>query len=257
MSSIIEMENCVGAHNYLPLPVVLVKGQGVYVWDENGKKYLDMMAAYSAISFGHCHPKILQALTDQSQQLNTVSRAFYTNKMAPFLKYACELTHQDKALPMNSGAEAVETAIKAGRKWAYTVKNVPENQAEIIVCEGNFHGRTTTIVGFYSEQQYRFGFGPFAKGFKLIPYGDAAALAAAITANTSAFLVEPMQGEAGIRIPPAGYLKKCAAICREKNVLLIADEVQTGLGRTGRLLACDYEEVKPDGLILGKALGGG
>ncbi|MGB6976886.1 MAG: ornithine--oxo-acid transaminase [Gammaproteobacteria bacterium] len=253
----IAIEECYGAHNYLPLPVVLVKGQGVYVWDEDGKQYLDMMSAYSAISHGHCHPRLVQALTEQANRLAVVSRAFYSDKLGLFLRRACELTEQDKALPMNSGAEAVETSIKAARKWAYTVKGVQENQAEVIICEGNFHGRTTTIISMSSEPQYRFGFGPYTPGFIRIPYGDANALEKAISDNTAAFLVEPIQGESGIRIPPAGYLKKCEEICRQRNVLLICDEIQTGLGRTGKLLACEHEEVKPDGLILGKALGGG
>jgi ornithine--oxo-acid transaminase len=253
----IAIEECYGAHNYLPLPVILVKGQGVYVWDENGKQYLDMMSAYSAVSHGHCHPRLVKALTEQANQLAVASRSFYSDKLGPFLQRACELTGQEKALPMNSGAEAVETALKAARKWAYTVKGVQENQAEIIVCEGNFHGRTTTIVSMSSEPQYRFGFGPYTPGFIRIPYGDANALEKAITDNTAAFLVEPIQGEAGIKIPPTGYLKQCEEICRQHNMLLICDEIQTGLGRTGKFLACEHEEVKPDGLILGKALGGG
>ncbi len=257
MEATIKQEEHFGAHNYHPLPVVLTRGQGVYVWDIHGKRYIDMMSAYSAVSHGHCHPKLVNALVEQAQQLNVVSRAFYTDKMAPFLQYACEITGFEKALPMNSGAEAVETAVKAARKWAYTVKDVPENQAEIIVCQDNFHGRTTTIVSFSTEAQYRYGFGPFTPGFKIIPYGDTEALEKAITPNTAAFIVEPIQGEAGIKIPPQGYLKKCAEICSKNNVLFIADEIQTGLGRTGKLLACDHEGVKPDGLILGKALGGG
>jgi ornithine--oxo-acid transaminase len=255
--NIIELENQYCAHNYKPLPVVLIKGQGIYVWDENGKQYMDMMSAYSAISHGHCHPRLVKALTDQAHILAVTSRAFYSNKLSPFLKRLCDLTGYEKALPMNSGAEAMETAIKAARKWAYTVKKVKENSAEIIVCENNFHGRTTTIISMSSEPQYRFGFGPLTPGFKMIPYGDAAALAKAINPNTAAFLVEPIQGESGIRIPPSGYLKECAAICKQHNVLFIADEIQTGLGRTGKLLACDHDNVKPDGLILGKALGGG
>jgi ornithine--oxo-acid transaminase len=253
----IAIEEYYGAHNYLPVPVILKKGQGAYVWDEDGKRYLDMMSAYSAMSHGHCHPRLIKALTEQASQLAVVSRAFYTDKLGPFLRRACELTGQDKALPMNSGAEAVETAIKAARKWAYTVKAIQENQAEIIICEGNFHGRTTTIVSMSSEPQYRFGYGPYTPGFIRIPYGDVTALEKAITDNTAAFLVEPIQGEAGIRIPPDGYLKQCEEICRQHNVLLICDEVQTGLGRTGKLLACEHEGVKPDGLMLGKALGGG
>lgn len=245
------------ANNYQPLPVTLVRGQGVYLWDDAGKKYLDMMAAYSAVSHGHCHPQLVAVLTQQAQILNVTSRAFYSDKLEPFLKYACELTGQDKALPMNSGAEAVETAIKAARKWAYKIKGVAADQAEIIVCAGNFHGRTTTIISFSSEAQYKAGFSPLTPGFKTIPYGDAGALAAAITPNTAAFLVEPIQGEAGIHVPPAGYLQQCAQICAQHNVLLICDEIQTGLGRTGKLLASQHENVHPDGVILGKALGGG
>ena len=216
-----------------------------------------MMSAYSAVSHGHCHPALVKTLTEQAQQLTVVSRAFYTDNMGPFLQRICELTHQDRALPMNTGAEAVETAIKAARKWAYMHKKVPENQAEIIVCENNFHGRTTTIVSFSSEPQYRQGFGPFTPGFKIIPYGDIDALKNAINDNTAAFLLEPIQGEAGIKLPPDGYLKQVQEICTQNNVLLICDEIQTGLGRTGKLLACDHDNVKPDGLILGKALGGG
>lgn len=257
MSRIIELEKQYGANNYYPLPVVLTKGEGVYVWDENGKQYLDMMSAYSAVSHGHCHPRLVAALTNQAKQLAVVSRAYYSDKLAAFLQKACELTRQDKALPMNSGAEAVETALKAARKWGYTVKGVSEDKAEIIACQGNFHGRTITIVGMSSEPQYRNGFGPFPSGFSLIPYADSTALEKAITPNTAAFLVEPIQGEGGIITPPPGYLKQCAEICRKHNVLLICDEIQTGLGRTGRLLASEYDDVKPDGLILGKALGGG
>lgn len=244
------------ANHYHPLPVVLVKGKGVYVWDENGKQYLDCMSGYSALSHGHCHPKLLEAFTEQAQQLTFTSRAFYHDKLGAFLNYCLELTGQDKALPMNTGAEAVETAIKAARKWAYTVKGISDNQAEIIICRGNFHGRTTTIVGFSSEAQYRNHFGPFAPGFVCVPYGDAHALEQAITPNTAAFLVEPIQGEAGIILPPVGYLKTCETLCRKHNVLLICDEIQTGLGRTGKFLACEHEQVKPDGLLLGKALGG-
>ena len=253
----IELENQYGAHNYHPLPVVLTRGQGVYVWDEQGNQYLDMMSAYSAVSHGHCHPRLVNVLTQQAQQLAVVSRAFHTNKLGPFLQKVCELTGLPRALPMNSGAEAVETAIKATRKWAYEVKKVPTDQAEIIVCRNNFHGRTTAIVAMSTEPQYRQGFGPFPAGFKIVPYGDADALAAAITPNTAAFIVEPIQGEAGIIIPPVGYLKKCEAICNAENVLMICDEIQTGLGRTGAWFACQHDDVKPDGLILGKALGGG
>ena len=253
----IEIEDKFCAHNYHPLPVVLVRGDGPYVWDDNGRRYVDMMSAYSAVSHGHAHPRLVKALVRQAADLNIVSRAFHTDKLAPFLKKLCELTGQDVALPMNTGAEAVETAIKAARKWAYQVKGVPDNKAEIIACEGNFHGRTIAIVSLSSEEQYRRGFGPFPAGQNIIEYGNTEALEAAITPNTAAFLVEPIQGEGGIVIPPEGYLNRCAEICRENNVLLICDEVQTGLGRTGRLLASEYENVKPDGLILGKALGGG
>lgn len=253
----IEYEHIYGAHNYEPFPVVLVKGEGVYLWDDKGKQYIDMMSAYSAVSHGHCHPKIVAALTEQAQTLNVVSRAYFTDKLSAFLKRACELTGFDKALPMNSGAEAVETAIKAARKWAYTVKKVAADQAEIIVCAGNFHGRTTTIVGMSTEPQYRFGFGPFAPGFKTVPFGDVNALEKTITPNTAAFLVEPIQGEGGIIDPPAGYLKACAELCKKHNVLLICDEIQTGLGRTGKLLASEHENIKPDAVLLGKALGGG
>jgi len=245
------------AHNYHPLPVVLTRGEGVFVWDESGKKYLDMMSAYSAVSHGHAHPRLVKLVQQQVARLNVVSRAFYSDTLGPFLARACELTGQDMALPMNTGAEAVETAIKAARKWAYTVKGVASDKAEIISCKGNFHGRTMAAVAMSDEPQYRFGFGPFPEGFVNVEYGDIGALEAAINANTAAFIVEPIQGEGGIIIPPAGYLGEAARICRENNVLLIADEIQTGLGRTGKLLACDHEGVKPDGLILGKALGGG
>lgn len=255
--SIIDRERRYGANNYSPLPVVLTRGEGVYVWDDKGQRYLDMMSAYSAVSHGHCHPVLVAALREQAGQLNTVSRAFYTDKLADFLERITSLTGLPRALPMNSGAEAVETALKAARKWAYKVKGVPENQAEIIACTGNFHGRTTTIVGMSTEPQYRDGFGPFPAGFKIVPFGDVAALEKAITPNTAAFLVEPIQGEAGIVVPPAGYLKACEDLCRKHNVLLICDEIQTGLGRTGKLLASQHEDVQPDALLLGKALGGG
>jgi len=257
MNNTIALEGRYCAHNYAPLPVVLVKGEGVFVWDDAGKRYLDMMSAYSAVSHGHCHPRLVEVMTAQAKRLGVVSRAFYSDRLAPFLERLCELADQEMALPMNTGAEAVETALKAARKWAYTVKGVVPDQAEVIVCENNFHGRTIAIVGMSSEPQYREGFGPFPAGFKLIPYGDAAALAAAITPNTAAFLVEPIQGEGGIVIPPPGYLAECARLCKEHNVLLLCDEIQSGLGRTGSLLASDHEGVKPDGLILGKALGGG
>ena len=253
----IQLEEAYCAHNYHPLPVVLVRGEGVHVWDDAGNKYLDMMSAYSAVSHGHANPRLVKALTEQAGMLAICSRAFHSDKLGAFLKRACELTGMDMALPMNTGAEAVETALKAARKWAYKVKGVPADKAEIIVCSGNFHGRTIAIVAMSSEAQYKDGFGPFPGGMKLIPYGDADALARAISPNTAAFLVEPIQGEAGIVVPPAGYLAKCAELCRQHNVLFIADEIQTGLGRTGRLLACEHEGVEPDGLILGKALGGG
>ncbi len=255
--STLEQEARYCAYNYHPLPVVLVKGEGPYVWDDSGKRYLDMMSAYSAVSHGHCHPRLVKALTEQAQRLTIVSRAFHTDILAPFLKMICEMTGQPRALPMNTGAEAVETALKAARKWAYAEKGVAAGKAEIIVCDGNFHGRTISIVSFSSEAQYKHQFGPLTPGFKNIAYGDAAALEAAITENTAAFLVEPIQGEAGIVIPPAGYLTKCAELCKRHNVLLICDEVQSGLGRTGKLLACQHDGVQPDGLILGKALGGG
>jgi len=257
MNHAIELETRYCAQNYAPLPVVLVRGEGVYVRDEEGKRYLDMMSAYSAISLGHCHPRIVHVLEKQAGQLGVVSRAFYTDNLGSFLKRACELTCMDMALPMNSGTEAVETALKAARKWAYNVKGVAPEKAEIIACDGNFHGRSISIVAMSSEAQYRQGFGPFPSGFVRIPYGDAMALESAITPNTAAFLVEPIQGEGGIIVPPDGYLANCARICKANNVLLLTDEIQTGLGRTGKLLASWYEDVQPDGLMLGKALGGG
>ncbi|HEY0856219.1 MAG TPA: ornithine--oxo-acid transaminase [Albitalea sp.] len=253
----IELEQRHGAHNYHPLPVVLTRGEGVHLFDGQGRRYLDMMSAYSAVSFGHSHPALVAALTEQASRLAITSRAFYTDRLGSFLELLCRMTGMARALPMNSGAEAVETAIKAARKWAYKVKRVPEGQAQIVVAAGNFAGRTTTIVGFSSEAQYRDGFGPFAPGFASVPFGDATALEAAITPHTAAFIVEPIQGEAGIVVPPAGYLKAVREICTRRNVLMICDEVQTGLGRTGRMLACDHEGVRPDGLTLGKALGGG
>ena len=257
MNKYIDLESRYCAHNYHPLPVVLTHGEGVYVWDDAGKKYLDMMSAYSAVSHGHANPRLVQLVRDQVGTLNIVSRAFYTDKLGPFLAKACELTGQDMGLPMNTGAEAVETAIKAARKWAYTVKGVAKDKAEIIACSGNFHGRTTTIIAMSDEPQYREGFGPFPAGFRIVEYGSVDALEAAINENTAAFLVEPIQGEGGIVVPPQGYLQAAAELCRKHNVLLIADEIQTGLGRTGKLLACEHEGVHPDGLILGKALGGG
>jgi ornithine--oxo-acid transaminase len=257
MSEHIDLEARYCAQNYHPLPVVLTRAEGAYVWDENGNKYLDMMSAYSAVSHGHGHERLVRLVQQQVERLNIVSRAFYTDKLGPFLERACTLTGQDMALPMNTGAEAVETALKAARKWAYTVKGVEKDKAEIIACTGNFHGRTTMVVAMSDEPQYKEGFGPFPPGFRLVEYGNIDALEAAINENTAAFLVEPIQGEGGIVVPPAGYLKAAEALCHEHNVLLIADEIQTGLGRTGTLLACEHENVHPDGLILGKALGGG
>ncbi len=257
MSDKIALERRYGATNYDPLPIVLARGDGVWLYDEEGRRYLDMLSAYSAVSFGYGHPKLVKTLTEQAQRLAITSRAFYSDRLPPFLARLCEITGMDRALPMTTGAEGVETAIKCARKWAYTVKKVPDDQAELIVCAANFHGRTSTIVGLSTEPQYRQGFGPYAPGTRHIPFGDAAALEAAITPNTAAFLVEPVQGEAGIIVPPEGYLTEIARICRANNVLLIVDEVQTGLGRTGKILACQHEGVKPDGLILGKALGGG
>jgi ornithine--oxo-acid transaminase len=245
------------AHNYLPLPVVLERAEGVWVWDVEGKRYLDMLSAYSALNQGHRHPAILAAATRQMERLTLTSRAFHNDQMGPFLRELCEATGFQRALPMNTGAEAVETAIKMVRKWGYKVKGVPEGKAEIIVCENNFHGRTSTIVGFSSEVQYRDGFGPFAPGFKLVPYGDAKALEEAITPNTVGFLFEPLQGEGGVVVPPDGYLACARELCTKHRVAYMADEIQTGLGRTGRLFCCDWENVRPDVLIVGKALGGG
>jgi len=246
-----------GAHNYHPLPVVVERGEGVWMWDVEGRRYLDMLAAYSALNQGHRHPAIVAAAKEQLDQLTLTSRAFHNDQMGVFLRELCEATGFDKALPMNTGAEAVETAIKMVRKWGYQKKGVPADQAEIIVCENNFHGRTTTIVGFSSEDQYRDGFGPFTPGFKLVPYGDADAFEAAVTPNTVGFMVEPLQGEGGVVVPPEGYLARTSAFCREHRIAFMADEIQTGLGRTGRLFACDWENVRPDVLIVGKALGGG
>ncbi|WP_046175898.1 ornithine--oxo-acid transaminase [Domibacillus indicus] len=246
-----------GAHNYQPLPVVIAEAEGVWVKDPEGNRYMDMLSAYSAVNQGHRHPKIIQALKDQADRVTLTSRAFYNDQLGPWCEKICRLTNKDMALPMNTGAEAVETAVKAARRWAYDEKGAAENQAEIIVCTGNFHGRTMTAVSLSSEAQYKRGFGPMLPGIKLIPYGDIDALKAAITPNTAAFLVEPIQGEAGIIIPPPGFLKAASVLCRKHNVLFIADEVQTGLARTGRLFACDWEGVKPDMFILGKALGGG
>ncbi|UCH78884.1 MAG: ornithine--oxo-acid transaminase, partial [Candidatus Coatesbacteria bacterium] len=246
-----------GARNYKPLDVVLTRGEGVWVYDVEGNKYLDFLAAYSALNQGYCHPRLVAVMREQCGRLALTSRAFRNDQLPQFAKEICELLGFDKMLPMNTGAEAVETAIKMARKWGYSVKGIPEGQAEIIVCEGNFHGRTTTIVGFSSEEQYRTGFGPFTPGFKLVPYGEAEALEEAITAHTTAFLVEPLQGEAGVVPPPEGYLRAAREICTRHNVLLIADEIQSGLGRTGAMLCCDHEGVKADAITLGKALSGG
>ncbi len=250
-----EQQHC--AHNYHPLPVVLTRGEGVWLWDIEGKRYLDMMSAYSAVSLGHSHPALLAVLQEQAQKLCVVSRAFHADTLAPFLDKLCKVTQMDMALPMNSGAEAVETALKAARRFGYEHKGIPENKAEIIVANNNFHGRTISIISFSSEPEYQKHFGPFTPGFVSIPFGDSEALQRAITPNTCAFLVEPIQGEAGIQIPPPGWLKTCEQICRDNHVLLILDEVQSGLGRTGKMFAFEHENVKPDGLILGKALGGG
>lgn len=253
----IELEEQYGAHNYLPLDIVITRGQGVWVYDIDGNRYLDCLSAYSALNQGHVHPRILETLIEQASSLTLTSRAFRNDQLPLFYKELSELTGFEMVLPMNSGAEAVESAIKLARKWAYQVKGVPRQQAEIIACEGNFHGRTTSIISFSSEPLYRDDFGPFTSGFILVPYGSGQAILDAITPNTAAVLVEPIQGEAGVIIPPAGYLKQLRQICTEKNVLLIMDEIQTGLGRTGKLLACDHEGVRPDIVILGKALSGG
>ena len=253
----IELDENYGAHNYHPLDVVIERADGVWVYDVDGNKYLDCLSAYSAVNQGHCHPAILAAAQAQMQKVTLTSRAFRNDQMGPFLQELCELTGYEMALPMNTGAEAVETAVKAARKWGYEVKGIPSDQAEIIVCNGNFHGRTTTVVGFSSEASYKRNFGPFTPGFKLIPYGDLDALAAAITPNTAAFMLEPIQGEGGVIIPPEGYLRQAADLCRQHNVLFVADEIQTGLGRTGKLFACDHEGVKADMTIIGKALSGG
>jgi ornithine--oxo-acid transaminase len=253
----INLEDELGAHNYKPLDVVLNRGEGIWVWDVEGNKYLDCLSAYSAVNQGHCHPKIMGTMIEQAQILTLTSRAFRNDQLGLLYKELCELTHTHKVLPMNSGAEAVETVIKAVRKWGYQVKGVPKNKAEIIVCENNFHGRTIAIVGFSTDKASRDGFGPFPPGFKIIPYGDADALKAAITPNTVAFMAEPIQGEAGVIIPPGGYLKKARSICSENNVVLILDEIQTGLGRTGKLLAEEHEGIEADLTLIGKALSGG
>ena len=255
--SYIARENVVCANIYTPLPVVLHKGKGSWLWDVEGKKYLDLMTAYSAVSFGHSHPRLVKALNAQAQLLALPSRAFFSDQLAPMMEKACALSGLDMGIPMNTGAEAVETAVKVARRWGYQVKGIPENKAEIIVAENNFHGRTTTIISFSTERDYQKDFGPLTSGFKAVPFGDVQALEKAITPNTCAFLVEPIQGEAGIIVPPKGYLKEVRRICTENNVLLILDEVQSGFGRTGKVFAFQHEAIQPDGLILGKALGGG
>ena len=254
----LALEDAHGAHNYHPLPVVLERGEGVFLWDVEGKRYYDFLSGYSAVNQGHCHPKILTALVEQAQKLTLTSRAFHSDGLGRFAAYITELFGYDKVLPMNSGAEAVETAIKLARKWAYEVKGIEEGAAKIVVCDNNFHGRTTTIISFSSDAEAKRHYGPYTPGFIQIPYNDAGALRQVLQdENIAAFLVEPIQGEAGVLVPEEGYLAKAAALCREANVLFIADEIQTGLARTGKMLACDHEEVKPDILILGKALSGG
>jgi ornithine--oxo-acid transaminase len=253
----IRLEEEYGAHNYLPLDVVLERGEGVWVWDVDGRKYLDCLSAYSALNQGHCHPAIIAALVEQAQRLTLASRAFRSDQLGLFYKELAELTGYEMVLPMNTGAEAVESALKVTRKWAYTLKGVPAGQAEVITARGNFHGRTISLISASTEPLYRDSFGPFTPGFVSVPYGDAAALAQAITPNTAAVLLEPIQGEAGVIVPPAGYLRAVAETCRRNNVLLVADEIQTGLGRTGKLLASEHDGVRPDMVVLGKALGGG
>ncbi len=254
---LIQMEDQYGANNYHPLDIVIKKAEGVWVEDVEGNRFMDFLAAYSAVNQGHCHPRLLKALRRQAAKVTLTSRAFRNDQLPLFCQEICELTGYPRVLPMNSGAEAVETAIKAARKWGEKVKGIRKNKAEIIVCADNFHGRTTTIVGFSTEEAYQDGFGPFTPGFKVIPFGDARALEAAITKNTAAFLVEPVQGEAGINVPPKGFLKKAADLCKKNNVLFIADEIQSGLGRTGKLFAYEHEDVRPDAVIVGKALSGG
>jgi ornithine--oxo-acid transaminase len=256
-TDLIAIEDRFGAHNYHPLNVVISRAEGPWVWDVEGAKYLDFLAAYSAVNQGHCHPRLVKVMTEQAGQVALTSRAFRNDQLGPFCRELCELTGFARMLPMNTGAEAVETAIKAARKWAYTVKMVPDGQAEILVFSGNFHGRTTTIVGFSSEEDYRFGFGPFTPGFRILPYGDIDAVAAAMHPNVAAVLVEPIQGEAGIIIPPAGFLKRLREITSDNRVLLMVDEIQSGLGRTGKLFAYQHEGVRPDVVIVGKALSGG
>ncbi|MDP4095265.1 ornithine--oxo-acid transaminase [Paenibacillus sp. P96] len=257
MESIMEQTERLGAHNYHPLPIVIAQAEGVWVTDPAGKRYMDMLSGYSALNQGHRHPRIIEALKRQADRVTLTSRAFYNEPLAELLELLTGLTGKEMILPMNTGAEAVETALKAARRWGYRVKGIPDNQAEIIVCQGNFHGRTLTVTSFSSESAYRTEFGPFTPGFRIIPYGDIDALKQAISPSTAAFLLEPIQGEAGIVIPPEGYLQQVRSLCSEHNVLLMADEIQTGFGRTGRRFACDWEQVVPDVYIMGKALGGG
>ncbi|WP_282034906.1 ornithine--oxo-acid transaminase [Metabacillus indicus] len=254
---LIQQTSKFGANNYHPLPIVISEALGVWVKDPEGNEYMDMLSAYSAVNQGHRHPKIIKALKDQADKITLTSRAFHNDQLGPFYEMTAKLTGKEMVLPMNTGAEAVETAIKAARRWAYEVKGVEENRAEIIACIGNFHGRTMSAVSLSSEEEYKRGFGPMLPGIKLIPYGDLEALKEAITPNTAAFLIEPIQGEAGIVIPPDGFLKQASVLCQEQNVLFIADEIQSGLGRSGKTFACDWEDVAPDMYILGKALGGG
>ena len=256
-SDFIALEDRYGAHNYHPLDVVICRADGAWVWDVDGNKYMDFLAAYSAVNQGHCHPRIVKVMVEQACRVGLTSRAFRNDQLGPFCQEICELTGFDRMLPMNTGAEAVETAIKAARKWAYTVKGVAADQAEILVFDGNFHGRTTTIVGFSSEEEYRHGFGPFTPGFRILPYGDSDAVAAAMHPNVAAILVEPIQGEAGIVVPPEGFLARLRQIADEHNALLIADEIQSGLGRTGAFFAYEHEGIRPDIVIIGKALSGG
>jgi len=253
----IEIEDKFGAHNYHPLDVVITKAEGIWVWDVEGNKYMDCLAAYSAVNQGHCHPRIISVLKEQADKVTLTSRAFRNDQLPFFCKELCELTGYEMVLPMNSGAEAVETALKAARKWGYKVKGVPEGKAEIITCTNNFAGRTVTIVGFSTEEQYKDGFGPFTPGFKTVKYGDYEDLEKAITPDTVAFLVEPIQGEGGVIVPPDGYLKKAFELCKKNNVLFVADEIQSGLGRSGKLFAFNYEDIKPDMVTIGKALSGG
>ncbi|MBM3274561.1 MAG: ornithine--oxo-acid transaminase [Candidatus Sericytochromatia bacterium] len=255
--ALMSLEDELGAHNYHPLGLVISEAHGAWVTDLEGKRYLDCLSAYSAVNQGHAHPRILEALIEQAKRVTLTSRAFHNDKLGLFYKKLADLTGMDKVLPMNSGTEAVETAIKAARKWGYQVKGIPADQAEIVVCSDNFHGRTTTIVSFSTEPLYKDQYGPYTPGFKIIPYGDAKALEAALTPNTCAFLVEPLQGEAGVRVPPEGFLREAARLCRERNVLLMLDEIQTGLGRTGKMFCFEHEGIRPDVLILGKALSGG